>query len=104
MGYVTTRNSLTSRGTFGLSAWTDVNLKHALGPMILGGNFISKLEVVSSLNTFNLGSFHFHYNGSAFVKKYNLKFYLGTVQTTSEGWNSEVNSGLKSEQKSGSYL
>ncbi len=48
---------------------------------------MSKLEVVSSLNTLNLGVFMYAHSNTNRTKKYNPKVYLGTFQTSAHHWN-----------------
>ncbi len=55
--------------------------------LYMGSNFISKLEVVSTLNTLNLGLSMFYYGYDINTKKYNPKVYLGTPQVLGTGWN-----------------
>ncbi len=131
MGYVTNRNSLTSRESFGISLasytnpdqmggvsvrasftakgmctispWLDDKYKYCLGMLNLGNNFIGKLEIVSALNSLNLAYCQYHYYYINCAEKYNPKVYLSAVLTYAEFWNSDTNSGLSADQKSGSF-
>ncbi len=77
-----------------------------------GTNPISKLEVVSSLNFFNLGHWEYHFNYQNCTQKYNPKLYLGAIQTASRDWNYDLQTGQTNGlgnlpdglQKSGSYV
>jgi len=102
MGSVTIRNIQTNRGVFAISSWIDGTYASSVIQLILGSNPISKLEVVSALNSFNLARWQYHFNEPVYTKKYNLKVHIGTVQSMAINWNSEYNSGLKTDQKSGS--
>ncbi len=98
------RRGYAARGILGQSPWTIGDFKYSAVQINLGNNFISSLEIVSSLNLFNLARYYYLFNYQTCASKYNPKIYLGTLQTTSKEWNYDNNSGLKSEQKSGSWL
>ncbi len=73
----------------------------------LGNNSNSKLEIVSSLNSFNLAYYQYHFNDGNCVKKYNLKIYFGTIQSVAHQWNFDTDSSrqnlLGGVEKSGSW-
>ncbi len=107
MGSVTTRTSQTSRGIHVLSPVNGAVSDYSLTTINLGSNSISKLEVVSSLNSFNIAHamYYYHY---AYTSKYNPKLYLGSaIQTTSSDWNNDYDSArqnlLGGVEKSGSF-
>jgi len=102
MGGASVRTGSTTKGILALSPWSYRDCAYALAQINLGNNSISKLEIVSSLNSFNLTRLMYHFNYENCAKKYNPKVYFGTIQTASKNWNNDNNSGLKSEQKSGS--
>ena len=60
--------------------------------LYMGSNFMANLEVVSTLNTLNLGRSMFYYGYDINTKKYNPKVYLGTTQTIATNWNSNDDS------------
>ncbi len=102
------RSSLTSQGYLAISPWNDSNCTYVTSQLNLGNNPISKLEVVSALNSFNLACWQYHFNMSCCYQKYNPMVYLSTIQTTAIGYLFDNNSGLKwgggNEQKSGSLI
>ncbi len=108
---VEVRNNYTSRGYCTLSPWNHPRVLYSVVMINLGSNPNSSLEIVSALNSFNLGYSQYQYNQPACTPKYNPKVYLGTVQTMSNQWNYDDNSGLKDlpqnlgpdSQKSGSW-
>ncbi len=106
MGSVTLRTSQTSKGTHMFTSWSDARCTYSIAMVNLGSNPISKLEIVSALNSANLGDYMFYYNSGYFLSKFNLKYYLGTIQTASVEWNFDYDSARKGElggtQKSGS--
>ena len=55
----------------------------------LANNPLANVEVVSSLNAFNLGHYTYHYYSKNCIKKYNPKVYLGTTQTVALYWYSD---------------
>ncbi len=99
MGNVNLRNAQTSRGMFALSPWIDGAYYSSVIQLLLGSNPLSKLEVVSALNSFNLGRWEYHFNQSVYPPKYNPKVYLSAVQSVGYAWNTDNNSGLSGEQK-----
>jgi len=81
--------------------------KYEMANINLGNNFISLLEIVSSLNFFNLARANYHYNYPNCLEKYNPKVYIGAVQSAALNWNfdrdlSRENLG-QGNQKSGSW-
>ncbi len=58
--------------------------------LYMGSNFMANLEVVSTLNTLNLGRSMFYYGYDINTKKYNPKVYLGTPQVLGTGWNGDL--------------
>ncbi len=93
MGSVTSRNGLTSKSYIGFAAWVPVQHGYNISQINLGSNSISKLEIVSSLNLFNIAHFMYHFNYNSCLQKYAPKIYLGTVQSASANWNSELQTG-----------
>ncbi len=51
-----------------------------------GSNPLSRIEVVSTLNTLNISKEMLHYNTQNCPPNYYPKVYLGTSQTTAQGW------------------
>ncbi len=107
MGTVTGRTSQTSRGWLTISPWIENNFTYTISQLDLGNNSISKLEVVSALNSFNLGYDQYHFNYSTCTKKYNPKVYLSAVQSVAYAWNYDQQNTEKwasnGHEKSGSW-
>ncbi len=80
------RNIFTARGWHILSAWYDDNHLYSILQLYLGNNFINKLEVVSALNTLNIGAHMYRYNNDTGAPIYTPTLYLGTSQTIATGW------------------
>ncbi len=104
MGSVNIRTSHTSQGSLTFNPYNGDANQYAVSAINLGSNPLSKLEIVSSLNSFNIARWQYHYNYGVCTKKYNLKVYLGAVQSVAEAWQLDNNTGIKSDQKSGSLL
>ncbi len=112
MGFVTIRTSFTSRGFMALSPWNEASFSVSALQSYLGSNPISSLEIVSALNSFNLGNRMLQYHYPTRAEKYNPKLYFGTIQTTAEYWNYDLQKDQKNSlgelpdtcQKSGSYM
>jgi len=104
MREVKVRSSFTASGTLALAPYLKNSTYYENVNINLGSNPISKLEVVSSLNSFDLTYLQYHYNNGNCTSKYNPKVYLGTVQTAALNWNFEVNPSAQNAQKSGSWL
>ncbi len=112
MGDATIRTGLTSRGFCALSPYNgDANL-YAVSAINLGNNFISKLEIVSALNSFNISTHLYHYNNRNCTKNYNPKVYLSAIQSVSMYWFYDEDSNrtnlptlpLSDPEKSGSWI
>ena len=70
------------------------SLQYSQQNIYLGSNFIANLEVVSSLNTLNLGSVSYWYYTTTSLEKYNPRVYLGTTQVIASGWNFDQQTGI----------
>ncbi len=90
MGGANVRTSCTGRGTHFFCPWTNVKHIYSAGQINIGNNSISRLEVVSALNVFNLATYNYHYNQSACTEKFNLKAYLSAIQTIANGWDFDI--------------
>ncbi len=98
------RSSHTSQGFLALSPWKgDYNNPHAYSAINLGNNFIAKLEIVSSLNSFNITHLLYHYDYLNCTEKYNPKVHLGAIQTASTNWIFDRDSNRAEAIKSGSW-
>ncbi len=101
------RSSLTSQGYLTISPWIDQLWTYSLAQINLGSNPIGSLEIVSALNSFNLGRSMLHYHSPSRTAQYNPKVYLGAVQSVSPEWNYDYDENRKGElrdpQKSGSW-
>ncbi len=96
----------TGRGFCAFSPWLDSSYTYSALQLYLGSNFISRLEVVSALNSFNIGRGMYTYDCINRPQHYNPKIYLSAIQTTSIECNfdrdySRENLG-QGEEKSGS--
>ncbi len=100
------RRGYAARGFCMFSPWIDNAYIYSNLQLNMGSNFISKLEIVSSLNVLNLGRAYFYYASSNRTKKYNPKVYLGAVQNVAYTWNTDEDSARKNlgqgVEKSGS--
>ncbi len=103
MGGASVRTGFTSRGTHGLDGWKDTRYIYSVFQINLGNNPTYNLEVVSSLNLFNLARYMYYVEWEGVGNNYSPKVYLSTVQSLSNGCIYDGNPGLKSEQKSGSW-
>ncbi len=90
MGSVNIRRGYTSGGYCVLSPWNDAGYSYCILQLNIGYNPISKLEIVSALNSFNLAVAMFYHRYDNRTAKYNPKAYLGAVQTFAGQWNSEL--------------
>ncbi len=106
MGSVNIRTSQTSRGIHAQSPIDGAVNIYTLTTINLGNNPLSKLEIVSSLNSFNLASAMYYYSSNGYPQKYNPKLYLSAFQTVSPEWNSDYDTARKNlaqgVEKSGS--
>ncbi|HBD06423.1 MAG TPA: hypothetical protein DCY93_03320, partial [Firmicutes bacterium] len=80
MGGASVRASFTSRGSHSFCPWNDSRYNYSVGQLLIGSNPISKLEVVSALNSFNLAIYQYHFNYTACPARYNPKVYLSAIQ------------------------
>ncbi len=107
MGDVKGITSETSRALYGLSPWNWGSYIYSVTQLNLGSDSISSLEIVSVLNSFNIGTNQYHYNQTNCTQRYNPKVYFGTIQTTAENWNFDYDSARENlqngAQKSGSW-
>ncbi len=55
--------------------------------LYMGSNFMANLEVVSTLNTLNIGRNSYYYAYDTSTAKYTPKVYIGTSQTIAKNWN-----------------
>ncbi|HBD06358.1 MAG TPA: hypothetical protein DCY93_02985 [Firmicutes bacterium] len=92
---VQARSSLTSRGLNAFVAWNGDGNPYYISAINLGSNSISKLEVVSALNSFNLARNQYHFYYSNCPGRNNPKVYLGAVQSAGINWNYDVQEGQK---------
>ncbi len=95
MGKSELRRAYTSKGSFILSPYPKSTVENGSLQIILRNNLISKLEIVSSLNLFNLARLTYHYNYVNCLEKYNPKVYIGTFQTVALDWNADLQAGQK---------
>ncbi len=81
------RYEFTGRGRNTISPWNDATYTYSILQLNLGSNPNSKLQVVSTLNTVNIGIYMYAYNLSNSTSRYYPKVYIGTAQTLGIGWN-----------------
>ncbi len=81
------RRSFTSRGFCTFSPWNEVVDLYTIGQINLGNNINSSLEIVSSLNLFNLGINQYVFSFNNCIEKYNPKVYIGAVQNVAIQWD-----------------
>ncbi len=103
MGSVNIRRGYTSGGYCVLSPWNDAGYSYCILQLNIGYNPISKLEIVSALNSFNLAVAMFYHRYDNRTAKYNPKAYLGAVQTFAGQWNSELGKLGEGNPGSGSW-
>ncbi|HBD06379.1 MAG TPA: hypothetical protein DCY93_03100 [Firmicutes bacterium] len=92
--------------------WNYESQNYALGQINLGSNPLSKVEIVSVLNSFNYATFSWWYDAPYATPKYNPKVYMSTVQSVSKSWLYDYQTGQtnglgrlpEGGEKSGSYI
>lgn len=97
------RRGYTGRAFCAFSPWIEASKTYSILQLYLGNNPLSKLEVVSSLNSFNIADAMYHYNSYDRPLKYNPKVFFGTIQTVSIQWKDDLGTGSEKYEKSGSY-
>ncbi len=102
MQSVTIRKGQTSSGIMAFSPF--VHEEYSYVEIKFGSNPISKLEIVSALNSFNISILMYEYYYGNRTQKYNPKIYLSAVQSVSKGWNGDAQSGQNWNEKSGSLI
>ncbi len=93
-----------------VSPWNDKIYTYTSGQLLVGSNPISKIEIVSSLNSFNIARYMYEFHYPTRLEKHNPKVYLGTVQSVAVTWNGDTQDPQKVDpewvsadgQKSGS--
>ncbi len=107
MGIVTKRTTHTARGFIGLSPWDGDKNPYGVSAINLGNNSISRIEIVSSLNSLNIAYHLYQYNAQNCPAKYNPKVHLGTIQSVSQIWQSDSSAHAQKladgYEKSGSW-
>ena len=93
------RYAYTAGAFLGLSPWNDDKYTYSISQLKLGNNFISNLEVVSSLNLFNQARCLYYFNYLDSPTKYAPKVYLATIQTTGINWIYNYEDSWKNTQK-----
>ena len=88
------RYGFTARSYHLVSPCYSDSLQYSQQNIYLGSNFIANLEVVSSLNTLNLGSVSYWYYTTTSLEKYNPRVYVGTTQVIASGWNRDYQQGI----------
>jgi len=101
MGTNVQGRNYTARGQGALTPWIDPTYKYSLYQLYLGSNFISSLEIVSSLNCLNLARWQYAYEAGSRTSRFYPKLYLSTVQSVSFQWNYDVQGNPNFDQKQG---
>ncbi len=86
-----------------MNPWINSAATYSVYGMILGSNPLSKVEIVSALNSFNLGHYQYHFNYPYCLSKYNPKVYLSAVQSVGSAWQMDTQNGQNWGEKSGSW-
>ncbi len=84
---VPVRYDYTGRARCTISPWNDATFAYSLLQLNLGYNPMSKLEVVSALNTVNISTQMYAYSPTNRTERYYPKVYIGTPVTTAKRWN-----------------
>jgi len=82
-----------------MNPWINPDCTYVIIQLLIGSNSLSKLEVVSALNSFNLGHEMYAYYCYTRTEKYNPKVYLGAVQSMSTDWNLDEQDPTKVDEK-----
>ena len=85
-GGVPERYNFTARGRNALNPWNDETYKYSITQLYMGSNFNSNLEVVSALNTFNIGRVMYAYEYGTCLERYYAKVYVATPTSISYRW------------------
>ncbi len=93
------RYDFTSRAFHALSPWNDATCAYSILQLYKGYNPLSKIEVVSTLNTLSQAVDMYFYNYGAYPAKYALKVYLGTSETIGTNWIYNDEDSWKNTQK-----
>lgn len=80
------RDVYTSKGMDAFTPWKNPANMYSELQLYLGYNPISKLEVVSLVNLFNLSHYSLSYYEPTRTSRYYPKIYLGLLSTTSADW------------------
>ncbi len=82
-----------------VSPWNEQIYKYSAGQLLVGSNPISNIEIVSSLNSFNLAHYMYEFHYPTRLEKHNPKVYLGTIQTVATTWNGDTQDPQKTDPK-----
>ena len=92
------RYSLTSRGFMAFGPWNDPELLYCVSQLNLGNNSLSRIQVVSALNTLNIATHMYYYYIGNCTQNYYPKVYMGTTQTVTYYWNHDNQNGTVTDQ------
>lgn len=76
-----------------LTPWNNPVRVYSELQLYLGANSISRLEVVSLINIFNLSQYLLSYYESTRTSRYYPKIYIGLLSTSSSGWLMDFQNG-----------
>ena len=89
------RYEYTAGGFSSFQPWNDPSCAYSILQLYKGYNPLSKIEVVSTLNTLNIGRNSYYYAYDTSTAKYTPKVYLGTSQTIAKNWNYDRQNNIK---------
>lgn len=69
--------------------WNDPELLYCVSQLNLGNNSLSRIQVVSALNTLNIATHMYYYYIGNCTQNYYPKVYMGTTQTVALYWYSD---------------
>jgi len=93
------RKAYTARGFLAFAAYLGSSNSYELANINIGNNPLSKLEIASALNTFNIAHEMYSYYYSSRPLKSNIKWYHGTIQSVATWWNLDQEDPKKVDKK-----
>lgn len=70
---------------------------YSISSMNLASNSISRLEIVSLTNIYNISGAYLYYDEQYHTLKYNLKVILGSLISTAVWWNYNHDNGSETK-------
>lgn len=93
------RKAYTARGFLSFAAYLGSSNPYELANINTGTNPLSRLEIVSAINSFNIAHEMHSYYYSTRPEKYNVKWYLGTIQSVATWWDLDQEDPKKVDEK-----